>query len=62
MTDLCFDEIYNGLEFFFEKEMVVFCEGVGCDFADWAVTPICPIGHLPLKGGDWLVGECQYKD
>jgi len=19
-----------------------------------AITPLCPAGHLPLKGGDWL--------
>ncbi|RUU26538.1 lytic murein transglycosylase [Mesorhizobium sp. M6A.T.Ce.TU.016.01.1.1] len=19
-----------------------------------AVTPLCPAGHLPLKGGDWM--------
>ncbi|TPO12022.1 hypothetical protein FJ980_04035 [Mesorhizobium sp. B1-1-5] len=20
----------------------------------WDSTPLCPAGHLPLKGGDWL--------
>jgi hypothetical protein len=22
------------------------------------ITPLCPAGHLPLKGGDWL-GACS---